>query len=216
LCPACSLDLAPRLGGFCPGCGAMCADATQPPTVCGDCRLNPRPWAGLMFHRAYSGAMRELILAYKFKARLGLGGLLQKFALGALKKGGAETPEAIVPVPLHRSRLAWRGYNQSLELCRLMARRTGRPILNRALERIRSTPPQISLPANERRRNIHGAFLARPEIIQGRSVLLVDDVMTTGATLEECARSLKRAGAARITVLVLARTAGPDQDGPGA
>ncbi|MDD4951581.1 MAG: ComF family protein, partial [Desulfovibrionaceae bacterium] len=111
LCPACAQDLAPRLGGFCPGCGAMCADATQPPTVCGDCRLNPRPWAGLMFHSAYSGAMRELILAYKFKARLGLGGLLQKFALAALKKGDPGTPEAIVPVPLHRSRLAWRGYN---------------------------------------------------------------------------------------------------------
>ena len=114
-------------------------------------------------------------------------------------------PGGIVPVPLHPRRLAWRGFNQSLELARLLAADLGRPVLPGALRRIRDTTPQSQLPGARRRANIAGAFLADPAQVAGRSVLLVDDVMTTGATIDTAADALCAAGAARVDVLVVAR-----------
>jgi ComF family protein len=107
----------------------------------------------------------------------------------------------LVPVPLHPLRLRQRGYNQSA----LIALGTGRKIDARALERIRDTPPQAGLGAEQRRRNLAGAFRARAERVRGRRVILVDDVVTTGATVEAASRELLRAGAQSVDVLTLAR-----------
>lgn len=206
LCADCARSLAPRPEGRCPGCGAWFADPGQPAMLCGECRLVPRPWDRLHVHAPYAGVLRELILRYKFEGDLGLGRLLQELTLAAYRPDGDPAPERIVPVPLHPRRLLWRGYNQSLELARLLSRRTGLPIDRRALRRVRPTTPQIRVPGHRRRENIRGAFAADPERVGGRRVLLVDDVLTTGATLEECCLALRAAGADRVEVLALSKT----------
>jgi len=114
--------------------------------------------------------------------------------------------DVLVPVPLHIERLRWRGFNQAVLLARRLARLWSVHLDPFLLTRIRPTPPQVGLDEGERRRNIVGAFAVRHvERIRRRRVLLVDDVYTTGATVNECARVLKRNGARRVDVLVLAR-----------
>ena len=209
LCADCARELAPRTGGYCPRCGALVPDADAPARLCGDCRVVPRPWDAFAFHGEYAGLLRLLILRYKFQGGLGLGRLLEGFMADALQRhlGDKPAPELITPVPLHASRLRGRGYNQSLELCRALAKRRHIPIELQALRRTRATQQQYRLNIRQRRENIKGAFAADPSLVGGRRALLVDDVMTSGATLEECARALRRAGAAWVGVLVLARTA---------
>jgi len=204
-CPDCARRLAPRTGGYCPGCGAQAGDPGLPPMLCGDCRREPRPWDLLHCFGPYQGLLRDLILRYKFQRSLGLGRLLQTLALEAFRPG-QERPELVVPVPLHPRRLLWRGYNQSLELARRLARESGIPLASQAMRRVRRTTPQARLSGPMRRENIRGAFVADPALVSGRRVLLVDDVLTTGATLEEGTLSLRRAGAVRVEILVLART----------
>jgi len=214
LCPDCRAALAPSEGAACPGCGQlleMAPEIPQPlPVPCADCRAKPRPWGRLVAWGVYDGRLRELILSYKFEARLDLGVQLQECLLGAFERGAAMFPElkacdVLVPVPLHPRRLTWRGFNQSRELLRLVATRRNLPICQEALVRVRRTVPQMELDRSERAENIRGAFAARPEALKGRTALLVDDIMTTGSTLEECARMLLGAGAAQVHVLVLAR-----------
>lgn len=114
--------------------------------------------------------------------------------------------DLIVPIPLHPDRLRWRGFNQAVPLARALGRISGRPVNPLALSRHRPTPPQVGLGAVDRRRNVRGAFAVRqPAQVRGRTVLLVDDVMTTGATAHECARVLHTAGARAVDVVVLAR-----------
>jgi len=113
-----------------------------------------------------------------------------------------------VPVPLHRKRLRHRGFNQALIQGHGISQRFSGPLLFDNLVRLRSTRPQVELSSHERMENVKGAFgLARPSEFQEKRVLLIDDVFTTGATMNECARVLKEAGAASVTVLTLARTA---------
>jgi ComF family protein len=114
--------------------------------------------------------------------------------------------DLIVPTPLHRERLRWRGFNQALPLARAIGRAAARPVDPFVLVRWRATPPQVGLGAADRSRNVRGAFrVAGRERVCGRSVLLVDDVMTTGATAHECARVLRAAGARHVDAVVLAR-----------
>ena len=210
LCPDCLAESASPQGAPCPGCGAWPPVAQTSALLCGDCRRAPRPWGRLVAFGPYGGRLRDAILAYKFESRLDLGRQLQEYALSAFERGAAVCPElaaceVIVPVPLHSRRLAWRGFNQSRELARLLSARRGVPIVQEALSRVRRTVPQMKLGREARVENIRGAFMARRDLVDGRSILLVDDIMTTGATLEECARTMLTAGAARVDVLVLAR-----------
>jgi ComF family protein len=116
--------------------------------------------------------------------------------------------DLIVPVPLDLERLRWRGFNQAAMLAEILGRRGSHPVAPRALQRRRVTPPQVGLGEEERRRNVAGAFAVRDRaVVRHRRVLLVDDVMTTGATVNECAKVLRRAGAAQVDVVVLARAA---------
>jgi ComF family protein len=226
LCPDCRLALAPQEAAACPGCGqrpsappsggqlsgwqASGWQAGGPPALCAACQDSPRPWGRLVSFGAYEGRLRDLILAHKFKGRLGLGRQLQECLAVAFERQAAVFPELgacelVVPVPLHVRRLAWRGYNQSSEMARLLARRRGLPLRQEALSRLRRTVPQMELGRSERAENIRGAFAANPELLAGRTALLVDDIMTTGSTLEECSRMMRAAGAAQVHVLVLAR-----------
>ena len=132
-----------------------------------------------------------------------------------LAKAGAELladADLIVPVPLYPSRLWWRRFNQSAMLAQAVGRLTGVPVDCFTRARVRRTATQVGLTADQRRRNVAGAFKvtrARADRVKGKKVVVVDDVITTGATAEACARALKRAGAARVDVLALARAVEP-------
>lgn len=175
--------------------------------LCGACR-GRRP--GFAYARAavlYGDLVREAIHAFKFGGRRGmanpLGDLLAGLGLSALP-GAA--PDALVPVPLHPHRARERGYDQALLLARRLEGAWSVPVVADALLRAVPTQPQTNLDAAARRRNVRDAFaVRRPELIADRHVVLVDDVLTTGATAGECARSLYRAGAAAVGVLTVAR-----------
>jgi ComF family protein len=116
--------------------------------------------------------------------------------------------EVIVPVPLHARRLRERGYNQAALLARELGKGVGLPVLESALVRVRETSPQIDLNAKERKENVQGAFRCPDDQLAGKSVLLLDDVYTTGATLEACSLALKQRGARAVWALTLARAQG--------
>jgi ComF family protein len=164
------------------------------------------PWDSFQFHGPYEGLLGELVRDYKFNGRLGLGRLLSSLLEDLLSHSGLTGAELLAPVPLHPRRLAQRGFNQSLELARPLAAKLGARLAPGALTRIRHTVPQTRLTGRRRRANLKGAFEADRELVAGRKVLLLDDIMTTGGTLMECARTLKRARAEEVAVLVLART----------
>lgn len=207
LCPDCALALAPRLGGYCPVCGALCENPQAPPAPCPACRRGGGAVDAVVFHGRYEGVLRALILDFKFGGGLPRARVLGGFLVAAWTRAGLApaSDRLLVPVPLHPRRLAWRGFNQSLELARVAGGRLGLPLVPEAMSRIRHTVPQSRLAGSRRRENIQGAFAADPAVVAGRSVVLVDDVMTTGATVETAARALRQAGAVRVDVLVVGR-----------
>ena len=159
----------------------------------------------------YSDTMRELIQSFKYRDRHEGLHLFARW----LKKAGAELladADLILPVPLYPSRLWWRRFNQSAMLALALSRLSGVPADCFVLKRVRRTASQVGLTADQRRRNVAGAFRVekgREAEVRGRKLLVVDDVITTGATAEACARVLKRAGAARVDMLALARVVEP-------
>lgn len=153
----------------------------------------------------YSAPISTLIHWMKFEsnlcAALTLGTLLGQVVAESIAESGTPAPDAIVPVPLHRDRLRSRGFNQAQELAGPVSRRLGRPLLIRACERIRATRPQSGLDSREaRRRNVAGAFRVRSPLAGHRRIAIVDDVLTTGATTRELARTLRAAGIDQIVI----------------
>jgi ComF family protein len=211
-CPECAKRLAPRLAGYCTGCGALAEVADQPAALCSSCRIEPRPWDALGFYGEYAGALRDAVLLLKFGGRLAGLELVRELAWRAYvlhreRMDGftPEGPDLVAAVPMHWRRLLTRGYNQSVELARGVAKPLGVPLDVRALRKVRHTETQSRLGARERKANLTGAFAAEALRVVGKNVLVVDDVMTTGATLEAASRALRLAGARRVEVLVLAR-----------
>jgi len=208
LCPGCWAGLRLLAPPLCRACGVPLPQAAGPEPLCASCTRDPPAFHRARAACAYADVARRLVLAFKHGGRTELAPLLAEFCVWA---GGdlLAACDLVVPVPLHRLRLWWRGFNQALLLAAALARRSGRPLLRDALLRIRRTPSQQGLGAAARRRNITpAAFTVHPRrraLLEGRAVLLVDDVLTTGATLEACARTLLRAGANRVDVLVFAR-----------
>ncbi|MEQ1930575.1 MAG: ComF family protein [Parvularculaceae bacterium] len=179
------------------GDGATCAQCiAEPPAF-------DRARAGVV----YDEASHKLIVAFKHSDRTELAPLLA----GWLARASAAidfTDALIVPCPLHPMRLLGRRYNQAALLALALGERAGAEVAVEALLRVKATPPQQKLSAEARRRNVAGAFAANKrwqKRLEGRAVILIDDVLTTGATLSACARALKKAGAVRVDALVLAR-----------
>jgi len=195
VCAACDAEL-PRLGGArCP----RCALESPGGLVCGRCLREQPAYDATRAALAYEFPADALVQALKFRGELALAPLVAALLEQSLDN---ERIDYIVPVPLSRERLRRRGYNQAAEI----ARRLGRPRLDLSLcERTRDGPPQMELPFAERQRNVRGAFRCTRSL-DGARIAVVDDVMTTGATLNEIARTLKAAGAAHVENWVVART----------
>jgi ComF family protein len=171
--------------------------------LCGLCRRGAHGFDAAYSYGFYDGTLRELIHLLKYGKIQTLAGPLGRFMAAALPRD--RRFDVIVPVPMHWRRRWDRGFNQAVLLADVVARRTGLPVCN-AARRQRATPPQAGLSSARRRENMVRAFSVRkPDLVKGRRILLVDDVLTTGATVSACALSLKRAGAAHVSVLTVAR-----------
>jgi ComF family protein len=206
LCADCWRAIAFLDGPCCTRCGYPFDFDPGGETLCGGCLAREPVYDRARSVMRYDDKSRDLVLALKRADRLDL---VPAFAKWLARSGRDFLAEAniIVPVPLHRTRLWMRRFNQSAVLARQLSRDCGLPTDPFLLERARRTPSQGEMrSANARRRNVLGAFrVARPEAVRGKTVVLVDDVYTTGATVEACARALKRAKAQKILVLTLAR-----------
>ncbi len=194
--------------GGCPGCAIPFASpharSHSPTHRCGRCRRRPRRFDGATAAGPYEGALAKAIHLFKYHRGRNLAEPLAEALVPWLAPLPA--PDWLVPVPLNVARLRQREYNQSLLLADAIARRLGYRVAATALQRPRDTPSQALLSERDRRRNIRGAFrLARAPGVEGRAVWLIDDVLTTGATAEECARVLKRSGAAAVHLVAVAR-----------
>lgn len=206
LCRACLSGLTPRRGPACPSCGRPFA-ADVAPHPCGACLTAPPPYSRHQSAGVYGGTVKEALLLFKFRKYRPLAKPLAEFVVAALEEQAAIWRDSIlIPVPLHARRKRKRGFNQAEALAAELGRLTGRPVERRVLRRVSDIPPQTTMGRDERRRNVRGAFrVVRPERVRGRIVVLVDDVITTGSTLGECARELRRAGAADVRALTVAR-----------
>ncbi len=211
LCGACWEGLERLLPPYCRTCGRPFPKFERggPPegSPCEPCRRRRPRFAYARAATLYGERVREALHALKFGGKTALAHPLGDLLAEA---GGGMVPvkdvDCLVPVPLHPSREAERGFNQSLLLARRVSGHWGVPIEAKVLRRQRSTRPQFDLDADERRANVRGAFgLRRAAAVGKRHVLLIDDVLTTGATVSECARVLLEAGAAEVGVLTLSR-----------
>lgn len=203
LCPQCTDTLRMTTTAFCPRCGKHVTTGEDAP-LCSQCQATPPAWDALHFYGPYEGTLGELIKNYKFSGNLGIEAILGNLAAETATKI-VHSPDIVIPVPLHKKRLRKRGFNQSTALAKAAAQQLGAPMDIHLLERIRYTQPQTELSGEERRVNLLDAFEGITAKLSGKSVLLVDDVCTTGSTLTECARALQQAGATHIEALVLAR-----------
>jgi ComF family protein len=212
LCAKCWREISFIDGPACGACGLPFEIDPGLDTLCAACLAEPPAFDKARSAMRYDDASKGAILALKRADRLEFAKLFATW----LRRSGQELlaeSDVIVPVPLHPLRLWLRRYNQAALLGRRLQQMTGKAFAPLALTRTRATPSQGKMPsAKARARNVRGAFKVPPRFestVRGRTVLLVDDVMTTGATAEACAKALKRAGAAKVLVLTIARVARP-------
>ncbi|MFT3807858.1 double zinc ribbon domain-containing protein [Arenimonas sp.] len=213
VCVVCS-EAADPGQGLCDECAAAlpwnricCARCALPlgadAALCGDCLRDPPPFGSARAIWRYAFPLDRLLPRFKFHEDLAAGVVIARGMAEALRK--APRPDALIPVPLHRRRLRERGYDQALELAKILARELDLPLIVDGLRRVIPTKAQTGLDARARRRNLRGAFEARTFRPWLRHVALIDDVMTTGATLREATRALRAAGVERVDVWVAAR-----------
>jgi ComF family protein len=212
-CPTCFAALTFITEPLCTGCGLPFGSQglAGPLRLCSACLENPPPWGQARAALLYDDAARALILPFKHADRQENAALLATHMARA-GQDLLEGADLLIPVPLHRRRLRARGFNQAALLAQTMARRTGTSCLPDGLERVRHTTPLGDLSAATRQEAMQGAVQVRSSrrgAIQGRRVLLIDDVMTSGATASACARALQAGGADHVDVLVAARVPNP-------
>lgn len=199
LCAACRTEL-PWNRLACP----HCALPQTHDAACARCARKPPPFARAWAPLRLETPIREQIHALKYEAGFGHARVLAALFTASLRTHPGPLPDLIVPVPLHHARLWRRGYNQSVELGRALARETGIACAVNGARRLRATADQIGMSAAQRRRNVRGAFVVTAPCA-GLRVALLDDVMTTGATLAELARVTRAAGACEVEAWAIAR-----------
>jgi len=203
LCPGCERSL-PVLHFACPRC-AIPYEHPDTQGECGACQKQAPAFTRAVALYRYAPPVDHFIRALKFQQQLGLAHLLGERLAQRLMRGTSR-PELIIPVPLHGARLRERGYNQALEIARPVARALGIPLDFRSLVRMRATAPQTGMTVAARRRNLRGAFALRDDTaVRNLRVALVDDVMTTGSTVQAAAKCLRAAGAKEVDIWVIAR-----------
>lgn len=210
LCPKCLSGFSKQKidAPYCTVCGIPFLNAPGPLHACGECGKTPRPFKEARSALVYAEGVDSAVKAFKYGGSTILAGSLGHFMHGALSLFSA-APEVIVPVPLHKKRLRKRGFNQSLLLARELNRKLSIELDYLSLRRVRDTEQQTRLAHAEREKNVAGAFeVSDKNRFRDRRVLLVDDVFTTGATILECSRVLKRAGA-EVYAITLARAVAP-------
>ena len=199
LCAGCESAL-PWLMQACPGC----SQPQEHDALCPRCVRKPPPFDSAWAAFRLAAPVQQGIHALKYHAGFVHAGLLGGLMAQRLAQRAQPLPQLIIPVPLHRTRLMRRGYNQALELARTLTRTLDIRVNANAAVRLRATPDQIGQSAAQRRRNLKNAF-AVETCLSGQHIALLDDVMTTGATLAELARAARRAGAEKIEAWALAR-----------
>jgi len=200
LCAECAADLPLLTGAGCP----QCALPTAHGEICGTCLKHPPAYDRTLAVFAYDFPLDVLVQQCKYAHVTALTGV---FAEQMAQRIGQPDPsiDYLLPMPLHPERLAQRGFNQAAEIARRLSPRLGIPWLPDACQRLRNTPSQAGLDLKSRQRNLRGAFACTIDL-RGKRVALIDDVMTSGSSLDELARTARKAGAAEIHAWVLART----------
>ncbi len=201
-CTTCLADLQPLPEGRCSRCALPFVAGCGSSHLCADCLRKVPPYQRVIAAGLYAGSLKQALQRFKYEGAVDLDGLLADLLVSALPPLNGE--EILVPVPLHPHRLRQRTYNQTLLLARAMARNLQIPLNHAMLERTLDSPSQQGLSAAQRAGNLRGAFCCN-QPLAGQTLLLVDDVMTTGATVDACSRTLLEAGAGRVDVLVVAR-----------
>jgi ComF family protein len=201
ICSLCWQTISPYTGSVCRICGRPLASGVS--TECGDCLKNRPAFSWARSFGLYEGTLKEAINYFKYYGITRLSRPLSEMLLSM------EIPsaDAIIPVPLYKKRLRSREFNQSALLVRSLSKGTGIPALFNSLVKTRDTGPQVGLYARDRKKNIRNAFgIVNDKDIQGKDIVLVDDVFTTGATVRECSQLLKKRGAKNIYVVLLAHS----------
>ena len=218
LCEVCTAEFELIEPPYCERCGRSFDAQAKGGPQCAECRE-----AQPHFHLAravgrHTGKLRQAVLNYKFAGARRLAEPLARLLVDLLDQAAARSElaregiDALLPVPLHERRRNWRGFDQAELLAARMRLHCGLRVLKGALVRERDTTPQVELEAAERAKNVKGAFVVtKPWLVSGRELLLVDDVFTTGATMNECARVLQQAGAAAVYAVTITRSS-PDWD----
>ena len=207
-CPECLAQLTTDRHVSCPRCGSTVGPFTPVSDGCSRCRDERLHFEKVFRLGPYDGALREIILRMKHFTGESLADAMgEAWSLEIMSRIAQARVSVVVPVPLHWYRRWRRGYNQSESLARPLAAKLCLPFRTNVLRRIRNTPSQTQRGGSARRDNVRGAFVARRDPgIRGKTVLLVDDVLTTGSTASEAAKALQQAGAERVVVAVLAHS----------
>lgn len=203
-CPDCLAGVHPPTSPCCPRCALPYATEEGSDHLCESCLREAPPFSRVVALGIYEETLRTAVQRFKYEGAIVLDRPLGGLLAAVLERDGAFRPDLLIPVPLHRSRLRERTYNQALLLAGVLGRRWRLTVPARLLVRIRPTLQQQGLKAEVRRQNLKGAF-ALTRKLNGERVLLIDDVVTTGATVRECSRVLVEGGAGEVVVAVLGR-----------
>jgi competence protein ComFC len=201
ICPDCFSDIEVLRGNACQGCGYP---INRGKDQCEDCKSSQPAFTQMRSWAKYAGPAQQAIHSLKYQRNLALGAILAKPLIEIVQRSGW-TIDLIVPVPLSRSHKRMRGYNQAAAISRNVARYLNIQHSNNAVKRIKETESQISLDVNKRFTNLMDAFYAIPATLNKKNILVIDDVITTGATMQNCALALQKAGAGSIYCVSVAR-----------
>ena len=207
VCRSCMENLIPHRGSYCICCGRFFSGAADP-HVCSSCLENKKAYSRHRSCGLYQGKLKDIILLIKYRQFKVLGKGLADFVSRSLDQDESFFPGAdyLVPVPLHPRKERKRGFNQAREIAFWLGKKHSIPLLDRVLVKTKNNPAQTTLESKQRWMNVKNAYaVKKPALIAGKTLILIDDVFTTGATINECSRVLKKAGAREVRCITIAQ-----------